>query len=184
MIKINLLPYRDILKKKNVTNHVVAAGATIMLALLLIVVVNIAITTRIGGVEREIVRIETEIASNKKIMEEIERLKAEKELYRMQFQIIEKLKKDKKGPVIILDELATKIPEKIWLLELKQKGNTLESVAAALDNKFVSKFMSDLESSPYFSKVDLITSEMKLAKRGTTRQKMNKFTLTCSITSS
>ena len=184
MIKINLLPYRDILKKKNITNHGIAAGATLILALLLIVVVNIAITTKIGGVEREIARIETEIASNKKIMEEIEKLKAEKELYRKQFQIIEKLKKDKKGPVIMLDELATKIPEKIWLLELNQKGNTLELVGAALDNKFVSKFMSDLESSPYFSKVDLITSERKLAKKGKTKQKMNQFKLTCSITSS
>jgi len=184
MIKINLLPYRDILKKKNITNHLLAAGTTLILAVLFIVVVNIAITTRIAGVEREIVRVETEIASNKKIMEEIEKLKAEKELYRKQFQIIEKLKKDKKGPVIMLDELATKIPDKIWLLELSQKGNTLELVGAALDNKFVSKFMSDLEASPYFSKVDLITSEMKLAKKGKTQQKMNQFKLTCSITSS
>ena len=184
MIKINLLPYRDILKKKNINNHAIAAGATLVLALLLIVIVNITIATKIGRVEREIARVETEIASNKKIMEEIDRLKAEKELYRKQFQIIEKLKKDKKGPVIMLDELATKIPEKIWLLELKQKGNTLELVGAALDNKFVSKFMSDLESSPYFSKVDLITSERKLSKKGKTKQKMNQFKLTCSVTSS
>ena len=184
MIKINLLPYRDILKKKNITNHVLTAGATLILALFLIVVVNIAITTKISSVEREIVRIETEIASNKKIMDEIEKLKAEKELYRKQFQIIEQLKKDKKGPVIMLDELATKIPEKIWLLELKQTGNSLELVGAALDNKFVSKFMSDLESSPYFSKVDLIASEMKLSKKGKTDQKMNQFKLTCSIKSS
>jgi type IV pilus assembly protein PilN len=184
MIKINLLPYRDILKKKNITNHAVAAGATLILTLLLIVIINIVIATKIGGVERETARVEAEIASNKTIMDEIEKLKKEKELYRKQFQIIEKLKKDKKGPVIMLDELATKIPEKIWLLELKQTGNTLELVGAALDNKFVSKFMSDLESSPYFSKVDLITSEMKKAKRGKTSRKMNKFTLTCSITSS
>jgi len=183
MIKINLLPYRDILKKKNITNHVLTAGATLILVVLFIVVVNIAITTRIAGVEREIVRVETEIASNKKIMEEIEKLKAEKELYRKQFQIIEKLKKDKRGPVIMLDELATKIPDKIWLLELKQSGNTLELVGAALDNKFVSKFMSNLEASPYFSRVDLISSEMKLAKKGKTKQKMNQFKLTCSITS-
>ena len=184
MIRINLLPYRDILKKKNITNHAIVAGATLIVSLLLIVVVNITMITKIGGVEREIVRVETEIASNKKIMEEIEKLKAEKELYRKQFQIIEKLKKDKKGPVIMLDELATKIPEKIWLIELNQKGSTLELVGATLDNKFVSKFMSDLESSPYFSKVDLISSEMKLAKKGKTKQKMNQFKLTCSITSS
>jgi type IV pilus assembly protein PilN len=85
---------------------------------------------------------------------------------------------------MMLDELANKIPEKIWLLELKQTGNSLELVGAALDNKFVSKFMSDLESSPYFSKVDLIASEMKLSKKGKTDQKMNQFKLTCSIKSS
>ena len=79
MIKINLLPYRDILKKKNIFNHLFTAAATLAGALLVILVANILITSRISAVERETVRVESEIATNKKIVEEIEKLKAEKE---------------------------------------------------------------------------------------------------------
>ena len=185
MIKINLLPYRDIIRKKNIINHAVLAGSSLFVTLLLILIVNLVMTSKINGVSDEIVRVETEIASNKKIMEEIERLKAEKELYRTQFEIIEKLKKDKKGPVILLDELAKRTPNNIWLISLKQKGNTVELKGAALDNRFVSKFMSDLEASPFFSRVELITTEQKINKRGAgnLKRKIHNFTLTCSTSS-
>jgi type IV pilus assembly protein PilN len=184
MIKVNLLPYRDLIRKKNIVNHAVMAGSTLVAALLIIIIANVVMTSKISGVGREIVRVETEILSNKKLMEEIEKLKAQKELYRTQFEIIEKLKKDKRGPVIMLDELAKRIPDKIWLISLKQKGSTIELKGAALDNRFVSKFMSDLESSPYFSRVDLITTEQKRSKtkKGSSRQKLHTFTLTCSTT--
>jgi type IV pilus assembly protein PilN len=183
MIKINLLPYRDILKKKNIFNHLFTAAATLAGALLVILVANILITSRISAVERETVRVESEIANNKKIVEEIEKLKAEKELYRKQLEVIENLKKGTKGPMLLLDRLATSMPERTWLLSLKQQGANLEIVGAALDNRSISLFMSNLKGSHYFDKVDLVTTEMKLSKgsKNKARTKMNVFTLTCSV---
>jgi type IV pilus assembly protein PilN len=183
MIKINLLPYRDILKKKNIFNHLFTAAATLAGALLVIVIANVLITSRISAVERETVRVESEIATNKKIVEEIEKLKAEKELYRKQLEVIENLKKGTKGPMLLLDRLATSMPEHTWLLSLKQQGANLEIVGAALDNRSISLFMSNLKGSHYFEKVDLVTTEMKLSKgsKNKARTKMNVFTLTCSV---
>jgi len=183
MIKINLLPYRDILKKKNVFNHMITTGVTLGCALLAVLAANILITSRISAVERETVRVEAEIASNKKIVEEIEKLKAEKELYRKQLEVIENLKKGTKGPVLLLDRLATSMPERTWLLSLKQQGANLEIVGAALDNRSISILMSNLKASKYFEKVDLVTTEMKLSKgsKGKVKTKMNVFTLTCTV---
>jgi type IV pilus assembly protein PilN len=183
MIKINLLPYRDILKKKNIFNHLFTAAVTLAGALLVIVVANLLITSRISAVERETVRVESEIATNKKIVEEIEKLKAEKELYRKQLEVIENLKKGTKGPMLLLDRLATSMPERTWLLSLKQQGANLEIVGAALDNRSISILMSNLKGSHYFEKVDLVTTEMKLSKgsKNKARTKMNVFTLTCSV---
>ncbi|MCK5421601.1 MAG: PilN domain-containing protein, partial [Deltaproteobacteria bacterium] len=147
MIKINLLPYREIIKKENIINHSVIAGAAVVLVLVIIVIVNSVICGKIDNVNNEIARIEREIASNKVSMEEINKLKKEKETYRKQFQIIENLKKGKEGPVKILDALALNIPDKIWLLSLKQTGNNLELVGVSVDNKLISKFMSKLEKS-------------------------------------
>jgi len=184
MININLLPYREILRKENIINHAVIAGGTIFLVLLLVVVIHSIISGNINDVNEEIVGIEKEIASNKVTMKEINKLKKEKETYRKQFQIIENLKKGKQGPVLILDGLASNIPDKIWLLSLKQTGNNLELTGVSVDNKLISKFMSSLEKSPYFKNVDLISTEMKAHVTGKKRERLNKFTITCFVESS
>ena len=183
MIKINLLPYREIIRKENIINHAVIAGFILGLVVIIIFAVDHIKMGKIEAVKEEITRIEKEIASNKVSIDEINKLKQEKETYRRQFQVIENLKKGKEGPVRILDELAAKTPEKIWLMTLKQSGNNLELVGVAVDNKLISKFMSNLMESPYFKKVDLVASEKKVEKTGKTSEKLNRFTLTCLITS-
>jgi len=183
MIKINLLPYREIIRKENIINHAVVAGFMVGLVIIIIFTVDNIKRGKIAAVKEEIARIEREITSNKVSIDEINKLKKEKEVYRKQFQIIENLRKGKGGLVRILDELALKTPEKIWLLSLKQSGKNLELVGIAVDNKSISKFMYNLKESPYFKKVDLITSEMKIKSTGKTKEKLNKFTLTCLIES-
>lgn len=183
MIKINLLPYREIIRKENIINHAVIAGFTLGLVIIIIFAVDHIKRGKIDAVKEEIARIEKEIASNKVSIDEINKLKKEKETYHRQFQVIENLKKGKEGPVRILDELAAKTPGKIWLLSLKQSGNNLELVGIAVDNKFISKFMYNLKESPYFGRVDLVASEMKVERTGKTKKKLNRFTITCSIKS-
>ena len=183
MIKINLLPYREIIRKETIINHAVITGFVLGLVVIIVFADDHIKRGKVDAVKEEIARIDREIASNKVSIDEINKLKKEKETYRRQFQIIENLKKGKEGPVRILDELASKIPEKIWLLTLKQRGNNLELVGIAVDNKLISKFMSDLEDSPYFKKVDLIASEMKVKTIGKTKKKLNQFTLTFLIES-
>lgn len=184
MIKVNLLPYREIIRRENIVTHAVIAGFTIALVVIIIFSVDYVMRSKIKAVKRNIASIEKEIASNKVSIDEINKLKQEKENYRKQFQVIENLKKGKEGPVRILDELATKTPKKLWLLTLKQSGNNLELTGVAMDNKLISRFMANLKASPYFKSVDLIASEMKVHKAGKkVSEKINKFTLTCVIAS-
>ncbi len=65
MIKINLLPYREIIRKENIINHGVIAGGAVVLVLVIIVIVNSVICGKIDNVNNEIARKEREIASNK-----------------------------------------------------------------------------------------------------------------------
>jgi type IV pilus assembly protein PilN len=184
MIKINLLPYREIIRKENIITHAVIAGFFAGVVLIVIVSVDYAMRSRINWHKKEIARIEKEIKKNEVSLNEIKKLKQEKETYRKQFQVIENLKKEKEGPVRILDEIASKIPKEIWLVTLKQSGNNLQLTGVAVENKLISQFMSRLKASSYFQKVDLITSEMKVHKIGKgTSLKLKKFTITCLITS-
>jgi type IV pilus assembly protein PilN len=184
MIKINLLPYREIIRKENIITHAVIAGFVAGVVLIVIVSVDYAMRNKINGHKKEIARIEKDIKKNQASLDEIKKLKQEKETYRKQFQVIENLKKEKEGPVRILDEIASKIPKEIWLVTLKQNGNNLQLIGVAVENKLISQFMSRLKASSYFQKVDLITSEMKVQKvRKGTSLKLKKFTITCLITS-
>jgi len=182
MIKINLLPYREILKKESIITHAVIAGVSLLLLILIIVLVDSIMRSKVNKVERNIAKIERKLAEGKVQVAEIKKLKQEKETYRKQFQVIENLKKGKEGPVRMLDELATTIPKRIWLQTLKQSGNSIELVGIAVDNKLISKFMSNLKKSPYFNKIDLISTEMKKQSAGKNKEKLNRFTLTCTIT--
>ena len=183
MIKINLLPYREIIRKENIITHAVIAGVAVGVLLLIVLSVDYIMRSRIANIESEIVKVDREIKSNEASIKIIKELKKEKEVYRKQFQVIENLKKDKEGPVRMLDEIATRIPKKMWLISMKQSGNTLQLDGVAVENKLISKFMYNLKESPYFKKVDLIKSEMKVIKTGKkTSEKLNNFTLTCVIT--
>lgn len=184
MIKINLLPYREIIRKENIITHAVIAGVTIGMILIIIVSVDYVMRSRINKVKSEIARIDREIKKNEVSLKAIKELKEEKDTYRKQFQVIENLKKDKEGPVRILDEIATRIPQKTWLVALKQSGNSLQLDGVAMENSLISEFMVNLKKSPYFKNVNLIASEMKITKTVNRKsEKLNKFTLTCVITS-
>jgi len=65
------------------------------------------------------------------------------------------LKRNKQGPVRVLDELNTAIPERAWLTEAREKSGVLRLTGFALDGETISTFMRDLEKSDYFPKVEL-----------------------------
>ena len=105
MIKINLLPYREILKKESIITHAVIAGASLLLLILIIVLVDSVMRSKINKVEKNISKIERKLAEGKVQVAEIKKLKQDKERYRKQFQVIENLRKGKEGLVRILHEL-------------------------------------------------------------------------------
>ncbi|MGH9888627.1 MAG: PilN domain-containing protein, partial [bacterium] len=59
------------------------------------------------------------------------------------------------GPVKIMDELATRIPSRVWLTKMTAKGGTLELEGNSLDAEIVADFAAALEDSPMLSGVDL-----------------------------
>jgi type IV pilus assembly protein PilN len=65
------------------------------------------------------------------------------------------LKRNKLGPVRVLDALNTAIPERAWLSEAREKGDIMRLEGLALDGETISQFMRELEKSDYFPKVEL-----------------------------
>ena len=65
------------------------------------------------------------------------------------------------GPVHILDELASRTPERVWLTSLSATGGKIELEGMSLDNELVALFLTALNDSAYFANVELKETELK-----------------------
>jgi len=69
--------------------------------------------------------------------------------------VIQILKRSKAGPVRILDDLNKAVPDRSWLLDIKENSGNMLLTGRAIDNQTIASFMTDLEKSDYYDTVDL-----------------------------
>ncbi len=97
----------------------------------------------------------------KTITKEVRGLEKKRETLKRKLEIIEDLKKKKIGPVRVLDDLSLAIPEKSWVLEMRDKESLLRVDGLALDNQTIADFIKQLEKSSYFIRVDLLEARQE-----------------------
>jgi len=168
MIKINLLPYRAARKKELIARQVVIALLPLVLTCLIIGFFWWSITTKTVQTQNDIDDIQAKIRQSKLKMKDIETFKEQKETLAKKMDIISTLKKNKTGPVRMLDAVASCLPGNVWLTSLNQKGTDLVLDGQALDNLSISRYMVQLENSDTFSDIELgeIKTEAKASIAG------------------
>jgi type IV pilus assembly protein PilN len=157
MIKINLLGE----KVDNTALYLLQLFIGAMLILLTIavcVVIHDGSRNKVEGLKAEKLLLERRLSQLEKKTKEVEDLERKRKLLREKLQTIAVLKAKKHGPVHILDDLNTALPERSWLRSLKQKGGTLEVKGVALDEQTIANYMNQLKTRPLFSSVDLVLS--------------------------
>jgi len=116
----------------------------------------------------------TELKKETKTVRDLEK---KREALKAKLRVIEDLKARKIGPVRILDDLNSAIPEKSWLIEVKDKNGILRIDGIALDNQTIADFVKQLQKSPYFPRVDLLEARQEEV-RGV---KMKRFAISAKI---
>ena len=77
----------------------------------------------------------------------------------------------------MLDQLSASLPNNLWLTKFTEKGGRITLSGVADNEKTVAVFMRNLESSPYYKKVELsVTEQTKVGDN-----KMQKFSLDSDI---
>ena len=180
MIKINLLPYRAQRKKQRITEHLIVAGLAFLPVVMGIAICFLVINFKISGLDDAIASTAQEVKRQQATVEKIKEFKAKKEALLKKMDIIRTLQKNKSGPVHILDELAVNLPGKLWLMAIKQTGMNLSLEGYAFDNQSISKYMVNLEKSPYFKSVDL--EKISTEEHKGMRTPLKKFSLKCQTT--
>jgi len=155
MIRINLLPVRQTRKKAAVQRHLAYFGAGLVAIVVVCAWQFASVASAIAKQESSNRDLRTEIEDLKKIVGRVEVFEKIKSELEKKLDVINKLRANKTGPVHVLDELATRIPEKLWLADLKTEGSKITLEGMAVNNETVATFMQNLEDSDYFGEVFL-----------------------------
>jgi len=155
MIKINLLPKKEIKQRAALVEQGAVALFSIAAVLLVLFFLMVNVNGKVKELDNKITTTKQELDKLKKNEAKIEELKASEAIFQKKIDVIKRLKKRKTGPVRMLDEIASRIPGKMWLTNLQSQGALLTLDGVAIDNETIAQFMTNLEKSDQFENVEL-----------------------------
>lgn len=178
MIRINLLPVREIKRRNKAKKELTTAALAVALFIALLTAFSVYQIMVVKGLKSDLTDLQTQKSQHDARLKEIKKLEEEKALLLTRIGVIEQLKKSASVTVHVLDDVALRTPsDRIWLTDLSQNGNQIQVDGMSLDNQTVAKYMVDLEGSPYMENLVLVKSDMKkYADRD-----LKAFTITSSI---
>jgi type IV pilus assembly protein PilN len=177
MIRINLLPVRAAKKKEAIQRHLAIFAIGLLVVLVAFLLMYKVKSNSLAGMEQRNSALEAEIANLKKIIGEVEAYKQQEVLLEKKLEVIRNLKANKTGPVHMLDQLATRIPEKLWLATLAESNKKVTLKGVSINNEVIATFMSRMEESDYFSEVYLVS----IQARDEGDLKLKEFTITARL---
>jgi type IV pilus assembly protein PilN len=161
VIRINLLPVREARRKADLQQQFVLIAAAAIGSLVLVAGVHQFVRSSVTNANRRVEALKTQLAQFKPQQDQVEAFKAKKSDIEQKLAVIDRLEKSRSGPVHILDELASRTPERVWLTTLKAIGGKIELEGMSLDNELVALFLTALNDSEYFANVELKATELK-----------------------
>ncbi|MEA3466506.1 MAG: PilN domain-containing protein [Thermodesulfobacteriota bacterium] len=177
MIRINLLPVKAAQKKVQLRNQLIVLVVTILLMSGGCFTVYSSIQSDIDGVKNEISRNKKEINKLKKKIGKVNKFKKLQAELKSKLEVLASLKAAKSGPVHLMDDLISALPEKLWITNFKAKGSGISLKGVGLSEDDVADFMTNLENSPYYQKIVLKVTKQK-SQSGL---KLQKFDLKCQV---
>jgi type IV pilus assembly protein PilN len=178
MIRINLLPHRELRRRRQQKQFFITLGGVIALAAAIWLLVHTTLTnsyelqlSRNKYLQGEIVKLDKEIEDIRKLREMTASLLARK-------KVVEDLQTNRSEVVHLLDELPRQLPDGIYLKGVKQQGPRVTINGYTQSQARVSTLMRNLEGSPYLENANLV--EIKAVTQPGSR--VNEFTLNVNIT--
>lgn len=175
MIKINLLPYREIEKKEKVMFQFIVMVSGMVLSLLIVGIVHWRVSAYESNKIKERDDLKNEIAELDKKLGQIDKIKSQKSEIERKLTVIDSLNAKRIITTQLIYKIAEAVPENVWLLGLQDKDKELIIDGEAQTANDVSFFMERLGKTGLFSKVNLITLDQQI--KGNI--KVIKFNLNC-----
>jgi type IV pilus assembly protein PilN len=177
MMRINLLPHREIRRKQQQKQFFTALGLTAIVGALMAYGVYFLLDEEHDNQVNRNKYLTAEIAKVDKEIEEINRLKEQTASLLARKQVVETLQANRADTVHLLDQLVRQLPDGMSLRSVKQQGSRVAITGVTQSQARVSTLMRNLESSQRLGNPALV--EIKATTQGTTRA--NDFTMNVSV---
>ncbi len=157
MILINLLPHRELARKKRKEGFQMSMLVAALVGLAIAAAVYLFYQYRIeqqefrnNYLQAEIKNLDVKIAEVAKIDEEIASLKARQ-------KAVEDLQSDRNLPVHLLNELVLQLPDGVYIESVRQQEQSVQIQGVAQSNERVSELLNSLSTkTPWLSKPELV----------------------------
>ncbi len=161
MAHINLLPWREELRKEKQQQFAVVTGGTAILAALLVLLAHMQIGGMIDYQNLRNQFLTTEIASLDKKIAKIKDMEKTKAALLARMDIIQQLQHSRPQSVHLMDQLVETLPDGVYLDKISQQGKDLTLSGIAQSNARVSAYMRNIDNSLWMSKPKLDVIETK-----------------------
>jgi type IV pilus assembly protein PilN len=178
MPHINLLPWRDELRKRREKEFIITAVIAALMMGGVVLGVHLHYESRIAYQDQRNSFIETEISALDKKIKEIDNLKKERDSLIARTKVIQDLQAGRPEIVHVFDELVTTLPDGVYYTKVAQKGRALNLHGVAQSNARVSSLMRSLNTSTWFENPSLVEITADVQK--TTSVRLSKFNLNVS----
>lgn len=161
MARINLLPWREAERKRRQRALITIAVTALAITLILGWGVRTYVEGVISDQQSRNAFLDHEISLLDKKIREIQSLEKTKARLLSRMDVIQQLQESRPEIVHLFDELVIRIPDGVYLTNIKQTGRSVVLEGRAQSNARVSAFMRNIDTSSWIGKPLLLLIENK-----------------------
>lgn len=184
MAKINLLPWRQELRKQRKQEFLAINMAVALIALGILLFLHMLVSSQLSAQDERKAYIKSEIELLDKNIAEIEELQKRKDELLSRMKVIQDLQGRRPVIVRVFDEIVRATPDKLYLTALERKGDQFRIEGVAESNNQVATFLRNLNASAWFKNpvLDKVASTEDKAPAGKAAVKSDRPKNTFSLT--
>jgi type IV pilus assembly protein PilN len=178
MIRVNLLPHREIRRKQQQQQFFLMLGVVVAIGAGIWFAVHTYLEEQFDNQVGRNKYLQSEIEKLDKQIAEIQKLKDQTAALLARKRVVETLQATRSEVVHLLDQLVRQLPDGVYLKSIKQAGTRVTITGLTQSQARVSTLMRNLEASPHLENPGLI--EIKSGQQGALR--VNEFIMNINIT--
>lgn len=183
MILINLLPHREMARKRRRESFQAVMVLSAIIGLVIAGVIYLWFQTMIENQQSRNRFIADQTALLDKQIKEIATIEEEITALRARQKAVEDLQADRNLPVHMLNELVLQVPDGVYITSLSQTGQVVTLKGMAQSNERVSELLRNLsDNTPWFSKpqlAEIVAANVSLSPRD--QRRVAAFTLSFNL---